>query len=295
MFLQGSITALTTPFTESGYIDTNAWRAQLDAQLNAGTSGIVVAGSTGEAVALSDSEFSQLIELTAVRVRSKIPILAGTGQSSTAKTITQTRMAQVSGANIALVVTPPYVRPTQQGLIAHFKAVADASEIPIVLYNVPSRTGCDLLPETTAQLCSHPNIIGIKEAVGDALRWVALKPLANPGFSLLCGDDHTFARAMAVGANGVVSVASNAVPATFAKICKLISEYRMDEAFAINESLINLYDFLGIEPNPIPIKAIMQILGYGHGLRLPLLPLSSQYQSIAQEMATFCKASELSI
>jgi 4-hydroxy-tetrahydrodipicolinate synthase len=295
VFLQGSITALTTPFTESGYIDTNAWRAQIDLQLNAGTSAIVVAGSTGEAAALSDAEFSQLIELTSVRVRSQIPILVGTGQSSTAKTITQTHMAQANGANIALVVTPPYVRPTQEGLIAHFKAVADASEIPIVLYNVPTRTGCDLLPETTAQLCSHQNIIGIKEAVGDPLRWVALKPLASPSFSLLSGDDHTFARAMAVGANGVISVASNAVPATFAKICKLISEYRLDEAFALNETLIKLYDFLGIEPNPIPIKAIMQILGYGHGLRLPLLPLTSQYQTMAQEMAVLCKASELSI
>lgn len=295
VYLQGSITALTTPFTDSGYIDTNAWRAQIDAQLHAGTAALVVAGSTGEAAALSDAEFSQLIEFASVRVRSKIPILAGTGQSSTAKTIAQTRLAQNSGANIALVVTPPYVRPTQAGLIAHFKTVAEASEIPIVLYNVPSRTGCDLLPETTAQLSTHPNIIGIKEAVSDAMRWVSLKPLASQSFSLLSGDDHTFARAMAVGASGVISVASNAVPATFARICKYITEYRMDEAIALNESLTKLFDFLGIEPNPIPIKAIMQILGYGQGLRLPLLPLSNQYQDMAQEMAAFCKVSELSI
>jgi 4-hydroxy-tetrahydrodipicolinate synthase len=293
--LKGSITALTTPFSESGLIDLNAWRAQIDIQLNSGTSAIVVAGSTGEAAALSDAEFSQLIELASIRVSAKVPILAGTGHSSTARTIEQTKIASRRGANVALVVTPPYVRPTQAGLVAHYLAVAEASEIPIILYNVPGRTGCDLLPDTVSKLCSHPNIIGFKESIGNESRWDALYPLSSPGFSLLSGDDHTFARAIAKGAQGVISVASNAVPATIAKICTFLADRNLDEAQALDHSLLKFYDFLGIEPNPIPIKAIMQILGYGQGVRLPLLPLSKQYRELAQEMAYMCKTIEQSI
>jgi 4-hydroxy-tetrahydrodipicolinate synthase len=293
--LKGSITALTTPFSESGLIDLNAWRAQIDIQLNSGTSAIVVAGSTGEAAALSDAEFSQLIELASIRVSARVPVLVGTGHSATAKTIEQTKIASRRGANVALVVTPPYIRPTQAGLVAHYLAVAEASEIPIVLYNVPSRTGCDLLPDTVSKLCSHPNIIGFKESIGNESRWEALYPLASPGFSLLSGDDHTYARAIAKGAQGVISVASNAVPATIAKIYTLLVDRNLDEAQALDHSLLKLYDFLGIEPNPIPIKAIMQILGYGQGVRLPLMPLSKQYQELAQEMADMCKTIEQSI
>lgn len=295
MHLQGSITALTTPFSESGLVDLNAWRAQIDIQLHSGTRAIVVAGSTGEAAALSDAEFAQLIELASIRVSARVPVIAGTGHSATARTIEQTKIASKRGANIALVVTPPYVRPTQAGLVAHYLAVAEASEIPIVLYNVPTRTGCDLLPDTVSKLCSHPNIIGFKEAVGNESRWNALYPLASPNFSLLSGDDHTFARAMIGGAQGVISVASNAVPATFTRICELLADRNLDEAQTLNDSLSKFYDFLGIEPNPIPIKAIMQILGYGHGLRLPLLALSKQYQAQAQEMADLCKTIEQSI
>lgn len=295
MHLQGSITALTTPFSESGLIDLNAWRAQIDIQLNSGTSAIVVAGSTGEAAALSDAEFSQLIELASIRVSARVPVIVGTGHSSTAKTIDQTKIASRRGANAALIVTPPYVRPTQAGLVAHYLAVAEASTIPIILYNVPTRTGCDLLPDTVSKLCSHPNIIGFKEAVGNESRWNALYPLASPRFSLLSGDDHTFARSMARGAQGVISVASNAVPATMAKICRLIVERSLEEAKALDHSLLKLYDFLGIEPNPIPIKAIMHILGYGNGLRLPLLTLSPQYLGQAREIVDLCKTSEQSI
>ncbi len=295
MHLQGSITALTTPFSESGLIDLNAWRAQIDIQLNSGTKALVVAGSTGEAAALSDAEFSQLIELASIRVSSRVPVIVGTGHSATAKTIEQTKIATRRGANVALIVTPPYVRPTQAGLVAHYLAVAEASEIPIILYNVPPRTGCDLLPDTVSKLCSHPNIIGFKESVGNESRWNALYPLASPSFSLYSGDDHTFARAMARGAQGVVSVASNATPATIAKICTLIKDRNLEEAKALDHSLLKFYDFLGIEPNPIPIKAIMHILGYGGGLRLPLLSLSPQYLAQAREIAELCKTSEQSI
>lgn len=297
MQLHGSITALCTPFSESGLLDIPAWRAQIDAQVSSGTTALVVAGSTGEAAALSDDEFCQLIELASIRVAGRIPIIAGTGQSATAKTIKKTRLAMNSGADMALVVTPPYVRPTQAGLQAHYTAVAEASAIPVLLYNVPGRTGCDLLPETAGDLSIHPNIIGLKEAVGDASRWQQLYPLAAPGFSLLSGDDPTFVRTMAGGAQGVISVASNAVPAVFARICRLISEGNIVEAGQWNARLQTLYDFLAIEPNPVPVKAIMKQFGFGHGhgLRLPMLPLSDQHLPAALEMAALCRTLEQSI
>lgn len=295
MQLYGSITALITPLTESGQLDLNAWRAQIDRQINAGTAALVVAGSTGEAAALGDEEYAQLIELASIRVSGRVPILAGTGLSGTSKTIKQTKLAKQSGADVALVVTPPYVRPTQAGLRAHFSTVADAVDIPIVLYNVPGRTGCDLLPETVAQLCNHPNIIGLKEAVGDESRWRDLYPLASPGFALLSGDDPTFMRAMIGGAQGVISVASNAVPASFARICRYIAEGDFNAAESMDAKLRNLYDFLGVEPNPIPVKALMKLLGFGAGLRMPLLPLSEAYQAQAQQMAELCKTMEQSL
>lgn len=292
MSLQGSITALITPLTESGQLDLNAWRAQIDRQINAGTAAIVVAGSTGEAAALGDEEYSQLIELASIRVSGRVPIIAGTGLSGTTKTIKQSRLAKQSGADMALVVTPPYVRPTQAGLIAHYTAVADAVDMPVVLYNVPGRTGCDLLPETVSRLCTHPNIIGLKEAVSDEQRWQALFPMASPGFALLSGDDPTFVRAMMGGANGVISVASNAVPASFSRICRYIAEGNFAAAETMDAKLRNLYDFLGVEPNPIPVKALMKLLGFGHGLRMPLLPLSQAYETQAIAMAELCKTME---
>ncbi len=295
MQLKGSITALTTPFTESGVIDLNAWRAQLDAQVNAGSSGVVVAGSTGEAVNLSDEEYCQLIELASIRMGNRAILLAGTGHSSTSKTIRQNKLAKRTGAAVALVVTPPYVRPTQAGLVAHYLAVAEASEIPIVLYNVPSRTGCDLLPDTVAKLSSHHNIIGLKEAVADQSRWNALYPLATPDFALLSGDDPSFVRTMIGGAQGVISVASNAVPACFARICRYLEEYNSDQALVLDAKLQELYAFLNVEPNPTPIKAIMSQLGFGSGVRLPLLSLSESYQAKAGEMTNLCKSIEQSI
>jgi 4-hydroxy-tetrahydrodipicolinate synthase len=293
--LQGSITALTTPFTESGMLDLGAWRAQIDMQIRSGTAAVVVAGSTGEAATLSDEEYTQLIELAAIRVAGRIPVLAGTGLSSTAKTIRQTKLAKDSGADVALVVTPPYVRPTQAGLHAHYLAVADAAGIPVVLYNVPGRTGCDLQPQTVARLCSHGNIIGLKEAVGDESRWEELYPLASPAFSLLSGDDPTFVRAIAGGAQGVISVASNVVPAAFARICQLLQDRNVAGAQVLDAGLRNLYDFLGVEPNPVPVKALMRLMGFGHGLRLPLLPLSEAHAGEAQKMLELCKTIEQSI
>lgn len=292
MQLSGSITALATPFTETGALDFSAWQRLLDAQLAAGTAAVVVAGSTGEAAALGDAEFTGLLQSAVRQVAGRIPVLAGTGLSNTAKTIAQTRMAADAGADAALVVTPPYVRPTQAGLVAHYRAVAEAGGLPVVLYNVPGRTGCDLEPETVAQLCQHPQIIGLKEARGDEARWSQLYPLRSSEFALLSGDDPTFVRAIHGGADGVISVASNVVPAAFARIRALLARDDAPSAIALDARLQPLYGFLGVEPNPVPVKALLQRLGIGHGLRLPLLELSPAHWPEAGQWADFIRRIE---
>lgn len=292
MQLSGSITALVTPFDTAGAVDFAAWQRLVEWQVRSGINAIVVAGSTGEAAALTDVEYCALIKSAVKQVAGRIPVLAGTGQSNTAKTIAQTRMAKDNGADIALVVTPPYVRPTQAGLVEHYRAVADQGGLPVVLYNVPGRTGCDMQPETVALLCVHPNIVGLKEARGDEERWNALYPLASAHFSLLSGDDPTFVRAIQGGANGVISVASNAVPGTFSRICRLLRTGDSAAAQALDQQLQALYDFMGCEPNPIPVKAILSKLGCGDSLRLPLLPLTPAHSPAAESMTALCKALE---
>ncbi|KFN48968.1 4-hydroxy-tetrahydrodipicolinate synthase [Arenimonas composti] len=274
MHLSGCITALATPFTAAGSIDFDGWARLLDAQVAAGVDGIVVAGSTGEAAALDEREYAALLQAAVERAGDHLVILAGTGQSNTAKTIAATRLARDGGADAALVVTPPYVRPTQDGLVAHYEAVAAQGGLPVVLYNVPGRTGCDLLPETVARLRDNPGIVGLKEARGDEARWNALYPLAGRDFALLSGDDPTWVRAVAGGGQGVISVASNVVPATFRRLCTLLRTGDIAAAQALDARLGELYAFLGVEPNPIPVKALLAATGIGHGLRLPLLPLS---------------------
>jgi 4-hydroxy-tetrahydrodipicolinate synthase len=287
--LLGSITALATPFTAAGELDLDAWRRLLQAQLAAGTQGVVVAGSTGEASALYEAEFDALLRAAVEELGGQVPVLAGTGLSNTAKTVEQTRRAGALGADAALVVTPAYVRPTQAGLLAHFRAVADDGALPVVLYNVPGRTGCDLLPETAAELAAHERIAGIKEACSEPERMQALLPLRADGFAVLSGDDPTAARAMLAGADGVVSVASNLVPATFRRLCDLARAGKGEQAGALDARLHALYDFLAVEPNPIPAKALLARAGIGHGLRLPLTTLSpahaAQAERIAEEVA----------
>lgn len=282
--LSGSITALATPFTATGELDLDAWRRLLRQQLEGGTQGIVVAGSTGEAAALDDAEYDTLIAIAVETVAGRIPVLAGTGQMNTARTIAQTRRAAVAGASFALVVTPAYVRPTQAGLIAHFHAVADQGGLPVVLYNVPGRTGCDLLPDTVAELVSHPAIVGIKEARAEPERMAALLALRREDFAVLSGDDPTACRAMLAGADGLVSVGSNALPHAFRKLCDLARSRQRAAAEAQDMALQPFYPFFGIESNPIPVKALLQRMGYGTGLRLPLLPLSAAHAAEADRL-----------
>ena len=292
MHLTGSITALATPFTAAGDLDFAAWGRLLDSQLQAGTAAVVVAGSTGEAAMLTDEEYGRLLCAAVAHVAGRIPVLAGTGQSGTARTVAQTRIARDCGADAALVVTPPYVRPTQAGLVAHYRAVAAEGGLPLVLYNVPGRTGCDLLPETVAALLEVPGVAGLKEARGDVPRWDALYALRRPGFALLSGDDPTFVRAMAGGAVGVVSVASNVVPRSFARMATWVAAGEGERARALDARLQPLYDFLGVEPNPVPVKALLARMGLGQGVRMPLLPLSETHAAAADRMHALCQSVE---
>jgi len=283
--LSGSITALATPFTAAGEIDVDAWRRLVESQVEAGTQALVVAGSTGEAAALYDGEYDALLRSAVEWAGGRVPVLAGTGLSNTAKTIEATRRAAALGADAALVVTPPYVRPTQAGLVAHYRAVADDGALPVVLYNVPGRTGCDMLPETVAALAGHARIVAIKEARAEAERMAALLPLRGDGFSVLSGDDPTACRSMLGGADGVVSVASNVLPHAFRRLCDHARAGLRAEAEALDARMQDAYAFLGLEPNPIPVKALLSRFGVGHGLRLPLLPLSPANMAGLEQVA----------
>jgi 4-hydroxy-tetrahydrodipicolinate synthase len=269
------MTALATPFAASGAVDSSAWQRLLGQQLEGGTQVLVVAGSTGEAAALDDREYEALVRAAAERAAGRAIVVAGAGLSNTAKTVRQCALARDAGAALALVVTPPYVRPTQEGLRRHYLEVAEHGGLPLVLYNVPGRTGCDLLPETVAQLVAHPAIVGIKEARPEPERMQALLALRSPQFAVLSGDDPTACRALLAGADGVISVASNVVPAAFRRLVDLARAGRGTEAAALDAELQPLYALLGAEPNPIPVKALLAALGLCEDvLRLPLLPLS---------------------
>lgn len=279
--LVGSITALTTPF-RADTLDLDAFGRVIDQQLGGGTQGLVVAGSTGEAHALDADEFERLLRFAVERVAGRVPVLAGTGTANTRKTIAATRRAQACGADAALVVTPYYVRPTQDGLLRHFSEVADHGGLPVVLYNVPGRTGCDLLPATTAKLARHGGIVAIKEARGDDERVRDVVALKSTHFSVLSGDDPTCLRAMLAGADGVVSVASNVAPGPMRALCDAARSGAADAARYLDAELGPLYELTGVEPNPIPVKWCMHLLGFGGAEpRLPLLPLAAAHRERA--------------
>ena len=292
MSLSGIITALATPFTSDGAVDLDAWQRLLSKQIDGGVQGVVVAGSTGEASTLADEEYDEILRRAVAQLGGRAPILAGTGLSGTARTVALTRRAAANGAQYALVVTPPYVRPTQEGLKAHFLAVADNGGLPVVLYNVPGRTGCDLLPETVAELARHPNIAGIKEACSEPERMTQLLLLRDVGFAVLSGDDGTAARAMLEGADGLISVGSNLLPASYRRLCDLARAGRREAAAAQDARLREYHEFGGVESNPIPIKALLQRQGIGQGLRLPLTPLSAPHHAAADRLAADATALE---
>ena len=273
---QGSIVALLTPFTEDGRIDFPAVRKLVDFHLEAGTDGLVIAGTTGESATLEPDEFDELLGVAIESVCRRIPVIAGTGSASTAHAIEQSVRAQRIGASAALVVTPYYNRPTQHGLVAHYRAVADAISIPLLMYNVPSRTSVDMQPETVQELSGHPGIAGVKEAYADAQRIRELVDRCGPEFLVLSGDDPTCLAAMREGARGVISVAANVAPRLLREMCDLAMQGEWESADATNERLSELYGIMALETNPIPVKwAAFEMGLIGPAIRLPLTALSA--------------------
>lgn len=288
--LRGAITALITPFAADGAVDAGAWQRLVARQSESGC-GIVVAGSTGEGAALDDGEFEALVA-TAVSISAR-PVVAGCGASATHKARAAMVRAAHAGAALALVVTPPYVRPTQEGLYRHYATLADAGVLPVILYNVPARTGCDLQPATVARLAAHPNVVGIKEAVADPERMRALLPLRGPGFSVLSGDDGSALRAMRAGADGVISVASNLMPNAWHRLHALVAAGDADGAGALARRFDPVLAALALEPNPIPVKWMLHVLGLaGPGLRLPLTELSAEHRAGVEACARLAAAIE---
>lgn len=281
MKIHGSVCALVTPFDSDGALDLAAFGRLLDFQIAGGTQAVVVAGSTGEAHMLEHDEYDRLLAFAVEHVAGRIPVIAGTGEAGTAKTVAITKRARALGADVALVVTPYYVRPTQEGLRRHFLEVADQGGLPVILYNVPSRTGCDLLPDTTAALREHGAIIGIKEARGDAERIQRTAELVRSDFVYLSGDDASGPQAMLAGAAGVISVVANLAPRAFRAMCNAATAGDRTATARCNAALEPLVQALNCAPNPIAVKAGLPELGLGTAT--PRLPLVELEQGPARE------------
>lgn len=274
MNLHGSMCAIVTPFRD-GKIDEAAFAKLIEQQIAGGTSAIVPCGTTGESATLSHEEHHEVIDLAIKYVNQRVPVIAGTGSNSTAEAISLTRHAKEAGADAALLITPYYNRPTQEGLYAHYMAVADAVDIPQIVYNVPSRTGVNIAPETVARLSKHPNIVAIKEASGSTDYVSQLASLCD--IIILSGNDSMTLPLMALGAKGVISVVANVAPAQMSALVNAGLSGNWEEARRIHYQLYELMDVLFCETNPIPVKAALAMMGViSPEIRLPLTPLSEK-------------------
>ena len=281
---KGSIPALITPMREDGSLDLAAWDRLLDFHLTEGSDAVVVGGTTGESPTVAADELATLIGRAKTRVAGRMPVIAGSGGNSTTRSVALSRAAVEAGADALLVVTPYYNRPTQEGLYRHFTAIADTAGAPVILYNVPSRTSCDLLPETVARLATHRRIIGIKEATGDVARGEAVRRLCPEDFLLLSGDDPTAVALMRIGARGVISVTANVVPRAMHEVCTVALAGRFDQAAALDRHIVPLHQALFVEPNPIPVKWAAERMGLvAAGIRLPLTPLSEARRAAVEK------------
>ena len=271
---QGSMVAVVTPFKD-GRVDEAKFRELVEFHIKNGTDVLVPCGTTGESPTLSHDEHRRVIELAIQTANKRIPVVAGTGSNSTAEAIDLTRFAKNAGADGALVVLPYYNKPTQQGLIAHCRAIADAVELPLILYNVPGRTGINMLPETLAALADHPNIVGMKEATGNLEQMTHDIVLCGAKLSFLSGDDTLTLPLMAVGGKGVISVVANIVPRDVADLTRAFLSGDWKRAREIHLKLFPLCQAMFCETNPIPVKTAMALMGMINGeLRLPLCPMS---------------------
>lgn len=275
----GSLVAIVTPMTADGGLDLPAWDRLLDFHAREGTHGIVVAGTTGESPVLSEDETAELTIRAVARCRGKVKVIVGCGTHSTAGTVARTRSLSRLGVDAVMLVTPYYSRPPQEGLYRHFMAAAGASEVPIILYNVPSRTAVDLLPATIAHLARNPQFVAVKEATGSTIRAREIIDACPPGFTLLSGDDATAIELMAAGAQGVISVSANVAPRSMHDACAAALAGDWVKARAIDLSLQPLHKELFVEANPIPVKWAVARMGLiGNAIRLPLVELPTAHQ-----------------
>ncbi len=280
---QGSMVALVTPMFPDGGVDHDALTRLIDFHCEQGTDAIVAVGTTGESATLDFDEHADLLRFIAKQVGGRVPLIAGTGANATKEAVDLTQQAKLAGADACLLVTPYYNKPTQEGLYLHHKTVAEAVDIPQILYNVPGRTAVDLLPDTVARLAALPNIVGIKEATGDIARTEEIIRLCPAEFAVYSGDDETAMACMLAGGKGVISVTANVAPAAMHALCQACLEGRADEAASINKPLEALHRDLFVEANPIPVKWALYEMGLmQEGIRLPLTFLSAQYHGIVR-------------
>ncbi len=281
---RGSMVALVTPMFVDESLDYESLAGLVEFHIENGTSAIVSMGTTGESATLEMDEHCEVIRRTVEMVRGRIPVIAGTGANSTTEAIQLTRCAREAEAAACLLVTPYYNKPTQEGLYLHYRKIAESVDIPQILYNVPGRTACDMLPDTVARLATIPNIIGIKEATGNLNRLQDILSKVPDDFELFSGDDETGTEFMLQGGHGVISVTTNVAPKAMATMCAAALAGDRDTAEAINRPLLGLHKNLFLEANPIPVKWALAEMGLmPSGIRLPLTPLSEQYHQPLRE------------
>lgn len=284
--IQGSIPALVTPMRSDGTVDHSCLRDLVDWHVEQGSDAVVAVGTTGESATLDVAEHSAVIATVVHAAAGRIPVIAGTGANATAEAITLTKMAASLGADAALLVTPYYNKPPQEGLYAHYAAVAESCDIPQILYNVPGRTGCDMLPQTVGRLLAFDNIVAIKEARGELERIQQLLDLGR-GLVVFSGDDATARESILMGARGDISVTANVAPAAMHRMCALALAGDGAAAAELDATLSGLHTDLFCQPNPIPVKWAMTAMGkMADGIRLPLVPLSAEYQGLVRAAMT---------
>lgn len=278
MMFKGSMVAIVTPMHKDGTIDKKSLFDLIEWHIASKTDGIIVAGTTGESATLTGPEQVDLIQTVVKQVNKRVPVIAGSGSNSTQHTIELTLKAKEAGADACLIVTPYYNKPPQNGLYEHFKQVAKECSIPIILYNVPGRTSCDMLPETVERLANISNIIGIKEATGKLDRAVDILNRCGKEFAIYSGDDATALDLLLHGAHGVISVTANVAPSKMHELCTAALTGKIETAKKINDELMPLHKNLFLEANPIPVKWALHEMGVVNlGIRLPLLPLDSKF------------------
>jgi 4-hydroxy-tetrahydrodipicolinate synthase len=276
--LSGSLVAIVTPMLADGALDTPRLKALIDWHVAEGTDGIVIVGTTGESPTVDVAEHCGLIENAVKFAAGRVPVIAGTGGNSTREAIELTRFAKKAGASYALSVVPYYNKPTQEGLYRHFKAIAESSDIPVILYNVPSRTVADLANATVLSLAQVPNIVGIKEATSSVERVTDLMKRVRKDFLVFSGDDASALAYMLLGAHGVISVTANVAPRLMHEMCVAARAGRTPEAIKINDRLLGLHRNLFLESNPIPVKWALHRMGrIAEGIRLPLTPFTAPH------------------